>query len=43
MTLEAIANAVAANRKELRQQDFARWLFDATALDEGSTSPKYLH
>lgn len=42
-TLEAIANAVAANRKELRQQDFPRWLFDETATDETSSPTNYLH
>jgi ATP-dependent Lon protease len=42
-TLEAIANAVAANRKQLQQQDFPRWLFDDTATDQTSTPPKYLH
>jgi ATP-dependent Lon protease len=42
-TLEAIANAVAANRKQLQQQDFPRWLFDDAAADENSPPPKYIH
>jgi len=42
-TLEAIANAVAANRKVLQQQDFPRWLFDDAAANEASAATKYLH
>lgn len=42
-TLEAVANAVAAKRKQLQQQDFPRWLSDETATDEASAPPKYLH
>ena len=43
LTLEAVANAVTANRKQLRQQDFPRWLLDDTAADETSVATKYLH
>jgi ATP-dependent Lon protease len=42
-TLEGIANALAANRKQLQQQDFPRWLFDDTATNETSAPPKYFH
>lgn len=45
LTLEAVANAVAANRMVLRQEDFPRWLFDDgdDDDDESSTTPKYFH
>ncbi|HAL38186.1 MAG TPA: hypothetical protein DCP03_08725 [Polaromonas sp.] len=44
LTLEAVANAVAAGRKELKLDDFPRWLFDDDdATGESSTTPNYLH
>ena len=43
LTLEAVANAVAADRKELRQVDFPRWLFDDDASGQGSAVTQYLH
>jgi len=44
LTLEAVANAVAAGRKELRLDDFPRWLFDDDdAAGESNSTPNYLH
>ena len=41
LTLKAVANAVAANRRDLRQADFPRWLFDDDAVGESNTTPYY--
>ena len=43
LTLEAVANAVAAERKELQKGDLPRWLFDPEATGESSTPPQYMH
>lgn len=43
LTLEAVANAVAADRKELRQVDFPGWLFEDEARGQGSKVKQYLH
>ncbi|MDD3937579.1 AAA family ATPase [Rhodoferax sp.] len=43
LTLEAVANAVAADRKELRQVDFPRWLFEDEARGQGGKVRQYLH
>lgn len=42
LTLEAVARAVAAHRRELRPEDFPPWLFDDDASDS-STPLNYLH
>lgn len=43
LTLEGVANAVAANRRELHQQDFPRWLFDEDADVDSGVNTSYLH
>ena len=43
LTLEAVAHAVAAQRKELQKGNFPRWLFDPEATGESSTPPHYMH
>ena len=43
LTLDAIANAVAADRKELRQGDFPGWLFEDEASGQGGKVRQYLH
>lgn len=43
LTLEALAHAVAANRRELHQQDFPRWLFDEDATVNSGVDPTYIH
>jgi ATP-dependent Lon protease len=43
LTLEAVANAVAADRKELRQVDFPGWLFEDGASGQGGKVTQYLH
>jgi len=43
LTLEAVAHAVAAERKELQKGDLPRWLFDPEATGESSTPPQYMH
>lgn len=42
LTLEAVAHAVAANRRELHQQDFPRWLFEGDATAKSSVNPTYI-
>lgn len=43
LTLEAVANAVAADRKELRQVDFPGWLFEDGVSGQGGKVRQYLH
>ena len=43
LTLDAIANAVAADRKELRREDFPGWLFEDEASGQGGKVTQYLH
>jgi ATP-dependent Lon protease len=43
LTLDAIANAVAADRKELRKVDFPGWLFEDMASGQGGKVKQYLH
>ena len=43
LTLDAIANAVAADRKELRRVDFPGWLFEDEAGGQGGKVAQYLH
>lgn len=43
LTLDAIANAVAADRKELRRVDFPGWLFEDEARGQGGKVKQYLH
>lgn len=44
LTLDAVAHAVAAHRRELRLEDFPRWLFDDDDVaGESQTKPNYLH
>ena len=43
LTLDAIANAVAADRKELRRVDFPGWLFEDETKGQGSVVRQYLH
>lgn len=43
LTLDAIANAVAAERKELRQVDFPGWLFEDEAGANERARSKYIH
>ena len=43
LTLEAVANAVAADRKELRQVGFPGWLVEDEASGQGGKDRQYLH
>lgn len=43
LTLEAVANAVAANRNELYQEDFPPWLFDDVEGAKVRAKLNYIH